>query len=46
MKILLAVDGSHVTARTPACIAAHDDLLGPVARGVLAHRNAPALPIR
>ena len=29
MKILLAVDGSHVTKRMLSYIAAHDELLGP-----------------
>ena len=29
MKILLAVDGSHVTRRMLSYIAAHDELLGP-----------------
>jgi nucleotide-binding universal stress UspA family protein len=29
MKILLAVDGSHVTKRMLSYLAAHDDLLGP-----------------
>jgi len=41
MKILMAVDGSHVTKRMLSYVAAHDELLGPGHEYTLVHVVAP-----
>ncbi|MEP7297520.1 MAG: universal stress protein [Burkholderiales bacterium] len=41
MKILMAVDGSHVTKRMLSYVAAHDELLGPGHEYILVNVVAP-----